>query len=377
MNTSTLARRAWGSGFTLVELLVSMTVLTLLVVMISQLVSSAATTISRSGKHMDSDTDSRLLFNRMAIDLGHMFKRADVDYSTFKQPAGSLASPYGATTITANLQTANNSDSSTGQAGPNDSMAFYSETEGYFSGGGTQPAGSDKAPASLLAYMVDIDPTTKTAKTPAGAPCLRRLGKGLGWDRGSGWTPNSTSTGWGAIALLPLTLTGTPSTGGQWPDLFNLAQGGKADPDYQTVSSQVVRFEYTYLLKPNYTDTSGIYTGKLSITPYFSDQNSMSSKALAHTSINGFQDVAAIVVAVVMLDPASRALVQNPSAYTSLASVFPDAKEVANDQNYNGDIAAAWNAVITGTNFTVSGVPKPALSSLRVYERYFYLNATP
>jgi uncharacterized protein (TIGR02599 family) len=74
-------------GFSLVELLLSITVLALLLLMVSQLMNTA-TAITRTGnKHMDVDTQARAVFDRMAVDFAQMLKRTDVDYYV-KAPIG-------------------------------------------------------------------------------------------------------------------------------------------------------------------------------------------------------------------------------------------------------------------------------------------------
>jgi prepilin-type N-terminal cleavage/methylation domain-containing protein len=290
------------SGFTIVELLTAMTVLTLMLLMVNQIVSTATIAMTMSGRHLDADTQARLLFNRMATDFSGMLKRTDVDYSTFKGPS--------------NLQPGN------------DQLAFYSETHGYFSGA-TQPAGTGRGDLALVAYMIANDSTVAT-------PSLQRLGKGLGWEPDS-----SGSSSWSNAAYLPVTLTG------RWPTLFN------GDQDYRSVGNLVFRVEYTYLLKATATQPAS-----LSITPYLS----------GHTSANGFEDVAALVVTVAMLDNPGRALVKN---YSNLQgnTLLPDA--------VNGSTpAAAWNAAINSSTFAATaGIPQRAASYVRVYERYFYLDS--
>ena len=215
------------SGFTLIELLTALTVLTLMLLMVNQLVNSAAAVMSLSGRQLDADTQARLIFNRMGVDFSRMLKRTDVDYSSFKNAAANA------------------------QAG-NDQMAFYAETHGYFSGA-TQPPSTGKADLSLVAYMVGTDPGSTST-----APVLLRLGKGLGWE------PDPSGS-WNNIAYLPVTLAT------RWPNLFSTSS---VDPDYRSVGNLVFRLEYTYLLKPTTT-----LPAALSITPYNS----------AHTSVNGFQ----------------------------------------------------------------------------------------
>src|SRR6266513_5443227 len=76
----TLKQRGCSRGFTLAELLVSVFVVTIIILMVTQLMTSA-TAITRTGtKHVDTDTQARVVFDRMALDFAQMLKRTDVDY---------------------------------------------------------------------------------------------------------------------------------------------------------------------------------------------------------------------------------------------------------------------------------------------------------
>jgi hypothetical protein len=236
-------------------------------------------------------------------------------------------------------------------------MAFYYNTDGYFSANST-PSGIQKAPVALIAYMMANDPYTNL-------PGLRRLGKGLGW------TPDPAG-GWDSVAYLPLTFVTQNGQTGVWPDLFQVTTAGyTADADYKTVGSQVVRFEYTYLLK-----ATSAHPARLSTIPW----DTTTTNVPLHTSINGFTDVAAIVVAILVLDSTSRALINNYSVFTGHAgsgstALFVDALDSTTDGLYSGDIAANWNATLNGQGFAANNnIPKPAAAALRVYERYFYLD---
>jgi hypothetical protein len=311
----------------LVELLVSMAVLGLIVFMISQMTNNAASVVASSGKHVDTDTEARVIFNRLAIEIGGMVKRSEVDYSLFKQPASTLSAVYGSLTEPENLQPGN------------DQLAFYTETEGY---GNTQLVGGLKANASLVAYQVATDPYTH-------APALLRLSQQLGWEPGAG-------SAWQAISYLPITMSQ------QWGSLFSSGSTG----DFETVGDQVFRMEYTYLLKPSATGGAS----RLSITPW-----DVTATTPPHTSINGFQDVAAIVVTLALLDSRSRAVVSN---YQNLTAIFPDAVDSSGDSTYHGDVAAAWNAKINSSTFaSQAGIPQSAAGAVRVYERSFPLDTPP
>src|SRR5438477_11412476 len=77
--TLSLQRRG-VTGFTLVELLVTIGVLVILVLLGTQLLNSAASITTLGHKQMDGDAQARQLLDRMAIDFAQMVKRSDVDY---------------------------------------------------------------------------------------------------------------------------------------------------------------------------------------------------------------------------------------------------------------------------------------------------------
>ena len=128
------------AAFTLTELLVTMGVLVLLVLLFTQLLNSAATTMTLGNKRMDADSQARQLLDRMAIDFDQMLKRTDVSYY---------------------VKTTGNT-----QAG-NDQIAFFSAVPGYYSQAGYN------SNASLVAYRVNADPTSASYNK------LERMGKGL------------------------------------------------------------------------------------------------------------------------------------------------------------------------------------------------------
>ena len=308
-------------AFTVVEMLVSMVVIVLIVVLVSQLTSAATNTVSNSRKHIDADSQARLILNRMAFDFSNMIQRPDLDYSSFKQPAGSLSATYSSGAIPVNLQTG------VSGAPANDSLAFYAKGVGYFSSGTTPPASSTRASLALVAYNMADDQYFYSGQRAV----LQRMGKGLGWE-------SDPAGSFQNIAYLPMTL------GIQWPSLF------ASDPNWKTVGDQVFRFEYTHLLKPNFTDPKNPHPAQLSNTPYWDATTNKMMTANPHTNINGFQDVAAIVVAIAVLDSTSESLVSNTN--TALVAAFPDAVE-------GSDIRSAWLAKVNS----------PALRPLREFPR--------
>jgi len=291
-------------GFTLVEILVAVTVLSLMIFLVSRLMSGATSTVTLSRKRMDADSQARLIFSRMALDISAMVRRGDLDYSSFKSPDNP-------------------------QAG-NDRLAFYSEGMGYFSGGGASFTSGDRSAVSLVAYAVLTD-------AYRGRPMLQRMSKALGWSA-------NASMGWQGMAYLPVRLAD------QWPALFT------SDPDYTSVGSTVFRMEYSYLLKADFSDPDNPLPARLSVTPW----------QAGASSANGFRDVAAIVVTLGILDPASQSIVDPGN--TALAAALPDASD-------GQDTLSAWSAIVNDADFaSTAQIPAPAAQSVRVYQRYFFLD---
>jgi len=340
--TLTRLRRECGA-FTLLELMISTAVLVIIILMVAQLMNSA-TIITRTGnKHIDTDTQARLILDRMAVDLAQMLKRTDVDYY-IKQPVNynghGNGHGYGQKV-------------QTGQQG-SDQIAFFSQVTGYY------PSGA-QSPVSLVAYRVNQDSTSSSYLK------LERMGKGLLWNGVSnGTTPKKYTTPY-PIVFLPGTISGT----GPWSAAVNNDNSTSSqDPDYETIGPQVFRFEYYYLLK----------NGSVTDVPWDTTARPTQTTIASPQSI-GLTDVEAIDVAIAVIDPASRSLISNSSLF-DLASDMADFKTAPGNGNGGakkiGDVETQWNTAVfsaaqTGQTSTGSSVAKAAASAIRIYSRYFDL----
>ncbi|HWM24828.1 MAG TPA: prepilin-type N-terminal cleavage/methylation domain-containing protein [Chthoniobacterales bacterium] len=177
--------RRSDAAFTLVEMLVSMAVLTLIVLSVARLFDNAATLTASGNKRMEADGQARSLLDRLAIDFAQMLRRSDVDYY-LKTPA--------------HIQPGN------------DQIAFYSEVPGYY------PSTGSQSPISVVSYRINAQHR------------MERLGKGLLWN---GVSPGSTP-----MAFLPLTIAAT----------WSAATDDTADSDYEIAAGNVFRLEYFYRL---------------------------------------------------------------------------------------------------------------------------------
>lgn len=201
----------------------------------------------------------------------------------------------------------------------NDQIAFYSTVPGY------NPATGSASPLSLVGYRIN------SAASSPDLHKMQRLSKGLVWNGITTATP---------LVFLPLTLAST------WP----AATDSTADPDYELIAPYTFRFEYSYLLR----------NGSATVTPW--------DVAAGRTNIDGMQDVVAISISIAVIDPRSRVLLSSAQLAT-LVGRMDDASSALS----GGDLIAQWQAAINGSN----ELPRPAVSSIRLYQRWFNVGSKP
>jgi len=194
----------------------------------------------------------------------------------------------------------------------NDQIAFYSAVPGYY-----PPTGS-QSPISLVAYRIS------SLNGAAAFNKLERLGKGLVW--------NGVSTADVPVVFMPLTIVAT------WPAATSSSLVD-LNGNYEIIGPLVFRFEYCYLLRAD---------GSLSITP--------------PSNISG---IAAIVADIAVIDSKSKVLV-NDTQITSLAGQLVDYASGMTP----GQLRNNWQNTLNAN----TTLPRPALSGIRVYERFFYLS---
>jgi hypothetical protein len=347
-------------AFTIVELLVSLFVLTIIILMVAQLMTSA-TAISRTGhKYMDTDTQARVVLDRMALDFAQMLKRTDVDYYV-KGPTN---------------YTGHGNGHGWGRRPPpgqqgSDQIAFFSQVPGY-----TPPAPAVPGPISLVVYRID----QSTSADPAYLR-LQRMGKRLIWNS----TPPSgnDSNNPRPMAFLPLTIgPSTADASGRWPTAVS---GSAADGDYETIGPGVFRLEYYYLLK----------NGRITDVPWDREIRP-NQTTLTDPEKIGLSDIESIAVTIAVIDPAGRALIDAASSI-SLLDLAADLDDFATAPGRGvggakkvGDMEYRWKGILfgdatatpplpgivnTGQTSTGSRVPPEAVKAIRIYNRYFDLKS--
>jgi hypothetical protein len=342
------AKQSTCRAFTLVELLISVVIVTMIIFMVAQLMTSATTVTRTSNKHIDTDTQARVVLDRLAVDFAQMFRRTDVDYYV-KAPTG-YKNP--------NAHGKGLKLQGGAQKG-NDQIAFFSQTPGY-----NDTSSSWQSPVSLVAYRVNGNPNS------ASYLMLERMGKGLLW--------NGVSNSTNPSAIYPIVFipgqiaAGTGPWAGPWYAAVNNDTTAKSsDPDYQTIGPGVFRLEYYYLRKD----------GSIKDIPAISwvfTQNGVPVTLSAN--LNAFSDVEAIVVAIAVIDPATRSMILPATLVNMLSDMadFKNANGIGVGAQKIGDLENNWNLAVqsaasTGTTSDGSPFPPAAASAIRVYNRYFDL----
>jgi len=305
-------------GFTLVEVMVSIAVLGLMMVGVAQMMNGAISATLGGYKHMDADTQARMVLDRMAFDISKITKRADVDYYFQKN-----------TTV--------------GTTPGNDQMAFYSESGGYYPSGASTTQESE---VSLVGYMINSSNQ------------LVRLSKGLTWN---GVNNSAPAMVFNPLANVPTSPASTIITSNTittaWPQIAN-----GTDPNYQVIGDQVFRMEYCFLVQTSPTSSQSTTT-----IPNFYDAPWTTQP---DTTPNGLQNVTAIVVTIAVLDSQSRAVINN-SALQTAASNLPDDGFSSPGTTTSSLPLPLWKAKLLSNGL---GLPKTAASQVRFYQRYCYLN---
>src|SRR5581483_102411 len=223
----------------------------------------------------------------------------------------------------------------------NDQTAFYGAVPGYHTS-----LSSWQSSVSLISYRVNS------------ANQLERMGKGLVW--------NAVSTTDTPVLFLPVPLasplpvgelpspTPNPLPTPAWPSAISATDWA----DSEVIGPQVFRFEYYYLLR----------NGRLSDIPW---------DTATHNVVNGMQDVSAIVVDIAAIDSKSKALLSDSTTPPQIAQVAsqlidwgdtacPGCPTQTQWQTTSGLLRAQWQNTLNG----ITNLPRPAISGVRLYERF-------
>jgi prepilin-type N-terminal cleavage/methylation domain-containing protein len=339
-----------SSGFTLVEILVSLAVLGLMMVGVAQILNGTLSTSLGAYKHMDADTQARVVLDRMAYDIAHIVKRPDVDYYFQKNPSSGSA-PYG-----------------------NDQMAFYSESSGYYPGTVNGSAGGGGGDVSLVGYMI-APMQNGVYNSGTGTLQLCRLSKGLAWNGFNStlamiFNPLANAPASGTTSITSNTITAN------WPGIVS-----GTDTNYQVIGDQIFRLEYTFLVQSSPSGLTNVGTG--TATPYTSGgfyDKPWSATTITNTP-NAMKDVTAIVVSIAVLDNKTRAMLGSnvaSSLATAASNLSKDGCSSTVTNFSNGSASGYLPLTLWKTNLLAAAhlgfTQKEVWQQVRFYQRFCYLN---
>ena len=310
------------AGFTLVELMVSISVLAVLGGLVAQLMSSTSRLTANSKQSSECDTEARYALSQISADLSRRVRRPDVD-ALVKKKAG------------------------------NDEFFLFSETAGYapnLTEAKDASKAKNRSTVSLIGYR--IQPVQKGGITLME---LQRYARALPWTSTSNdkALPFVSMSGSPAVPLPASTLAGTDGqgAGGSFPEVVN----GVATEDiyYQPIAQNVVRFEVSVLYKPDMSDQAAPKQAFL-----LSD-----AKVVEEISRNGFSNISAIVVSLVILDAQS-------AVKTKQQDIDDLELEDSNPSDFPEYPADRWNAKFKEK---LPKLPKHLASGIHFYQRVISL----
>lgn len=355
-----IGSRATG-GFSLVELLVAMAVLTMIIGLLMQILNGTTAATKGSTAHMDADSQARMVFDRLADDLAAMPKRSDVDF-VFSKVDGGLH-------------------------GSNDQLYFYSGVPGLFS---TTIASTSQSPNALIGYRIDSGSNYQ----------LQRMAKGMVWDRGATGVASS---------MVCLTLSGSATSPLSYaPDPLSTLEGNSSwqaivsgtDADYSLFSQGVYRLEFCYYLKDGTYSNKPVISGtqfKNNLVAAAAPDSTCDSSSGYSTGSRwydttgkrgyiclnanpsgavwcplGLDDVSSIVVALAVLDLPSR---KKALDLTQAMEAFADPSDADLAANPPRLMATTWQAAANAPTFaSTAGIPKTVASHVRIYQRHFSIS---
>jgi prepilin-type N-terminal cleavage/methylation domain-containing protein len=305
--TRNRACHGWNGGFTLLELMVAISILVMLCGLVMQLMGSATRLTSTSKQSSDCDSEARFALSQIASDLGRRIRRPDVDAFL---------------------------DKATG----NDRLFLFSETAGWSTGD------SNPSTVSLVGYRIYNPAGSSTSQ-------LQRFARALPW--------TSAGTGGPGIPFVALddTRLPVPSTtlsgvnqkgvGGSFPGVIT---GNDSENNfYQLLAENVVRFEVSLLRKPD------------PLNPTLAAQGLVpDDQVVGELASYGFTRLSGVVISMVIMDSQNMARI-SPQDLSSLEN-FGD----TNPSMYPLLPMDEWLKTFSKTS---SGWPKPLRSGMRFYQR--------
>lgn len=312
-------------AFTLLEVMVSVTVLAVLLVLFAQILGQTSSTIRAVEKHVDIASTTRIAFDRLGADLFSMVTGNVATLVVVKNAGGSNAGSY------------------------SDALVFVAKGRTQLRSG----ISDSQIRCGIRAYRIEAfaDPSLGSQLAP-----MLAWGDGtITWTApGAGVAQAGSNIDQAMVAAIA-DVTGSSAAG-------NMVQ-------FQPLADGVFRFEVCFLLNdgtlvtvPPTSQTFASLTGGNVYPVALSAQDSADPHQLY---------VRELVIGVVSLDAATRLIVgSNGSLLPQLADKFIDPAAGQSPMQ-------AWNITTNAslrTSLSPPAFPAPVLGAVQVYQRYYDLN---
>ncbi|XHR27682.1 MAG: type II secretion system protein J [Chthoniobacteraceae bacterium] len=329
-------------GFSLLEVMVAVAVLTVIGLMVVQITEATSRTTRLSNRTIDAASQARQVFDRIGTDLAALPRRRDMD---FYAGNGGSTSGYYSVYNTSNI------------------LLFLSRVS---SAGAT----SASRKVSLVSYRVAAHPDNKDS---TGAPRLCLIRAGIPVD----WTP-----GWGTgTGFMGLKSDGFPVrlSDAAFPSaLLPLAPSTSNANSFDVMAPGVIKMVVGFQLYPD----NEVVTLAGSPTSFGNAQGQIVYNAPVRTvtGLDGtttaeyidLDRVCGIVVGLVIVDAASLKLLSAHHISTLAGKFSPPA------DTDNLLPVQAWASTADGLpNLLLGQAPLPALQSVRVFQRYYPVTPFP
>jgi prepilin-type N-terminal cleavage/methylation domain-containing protein len=324
-------------GFTLLEMLVALSVLSILVVFIAKMIGAMQATSQVGTQGTLTDSDARVAFEMIGQDLAAMLKRNDIDFWACNPVAGSSG-----------LAEVNSG---------NDTLLLFSDVA---SDDSDIPSGGNRK-ISLICYQIAAS-ANNPGLNGASLPCLLRSGKAVGISD-SGFMGLKTNG-------LPIRFsdTGTQS----FPSKL-LPSNTSTSSDFDVLASGVVQMVIGFQLYPDNAPITLDDGSAQGLTlpnsqgqiVYFPPVRKLTPLG-GGASVNylDFTRISAIVVGLVVIDHTTLKLL-SPTQVSAISSAF-------SVPQMNMLPVPSWQATFNGIIASLkSTIPLPALKSVHIYERMY------
>jgi prepilin-type N-terminal cleavage/methylation domain-containing protein len=321
-------------AFTLVELLVAISVVLIIGLLVSQMIKTTGDTTRLSNRSIDAAAQVRLAFDRLGLDLAAMLRRADVDFIATNQTSAA-----------------------------NYALQFFAEVASP----GIEPASNNRG-ISLVAYQV-ANHQDNRGVDGAARSCLQRSATPIPWQ-----LPNE----WGTAMFMGIKDNGSVVRINRADTTFPTVLLDELDGKFDILAPGIIRMIIGFQLYPDGQpvrlcgESSPVAEGAVGQTVYTAPArvtaipDHASTEYLEAANLADYSRVSALIIGFVAVDDNSLKMLTGSQINSlSAAFVYPA----------NGETPLKkWSPLADNPAALPNTVPLPARQALKVFQRAYPIN---